>query len=117
MSFGQAAATMRDERGTASVELIAAVPTLLVALLVATQVAMVGHAFWSAGIAARAGARAALVERSASRAALQALPGFLRGDARVEDEDGVEVRVLLPRLLPLLPEIGISASASLEEAG
>ena len=117
MGLGHTSASVRDERGTASVELVAVVPALIIALLVAAQIAVIGHAFWAAGIAARAGARAALVERSASRAALRALPESLRRGARVEDDEGVEVRVVLPRLLPVVPEIDVTASASLEEAG
>ncbi|MGC1165805.1 MAG: hypothetical protein WA862_06845, partial [Solirubrobacterales bacterium] len=49
------------EEGTASVELVAVVPFLLLAVLVAVQIALAGQALWSAGVAARAGARAALV--------------------------------------------------------
>jgi hypothetical protein len=116
MGFGRRHTIAREQSGTASVELIAVIPALLAALLVAAQLAVIGHAFWSAGTAARAGARAALVDRSASRAALAALPAALRGGASVDEGDGVSVRVELPRLLPLVPEIAISASASLEEA-
>ena len=49
------------EGGTASVELVAVVPFLLLAVLAAVQIALAGQALWSAGVAARAGARAALV--------------------------------------------------------
>ena len=105
----------REERGTASVELVAVIPFLICGLLVAIQVAVVGYAFWSAGVAARAGARAALVDRSATEAAQQALPEALRSGARVEEEDGVSVRVALPRVLPLVPDIAVTASAALEE--
>ena len=105
----------REERGTASVELVAVIPFLLCGLLVAAQIAVIGHAFWSAGVAARAGARAAVVDRSASEAALAALPEALRRGAKVDDEGVVSVRVELPRVLPLVPEIAISASAGLEE--
>lgn len=103
------------ERGTASVELIAVVPFLLLAVLVAAQIALAGHALWSAGIAARAGARAALVGRGAGAAARQALPPALRTGARVSDGDGgVSVAVPVPRLLPALPRLRVSAGARLE---
>jgi len=49
--------TGHGERGTASVELVAAVPFLLLALAVAAQIALAGQALWSASVAARAGAR------------------------------------------------------------
>jgi hypothetical protein len=105
------------EAGTASVELIAVVPFLLLALLVAAQVAIAGHALWSASVAARAGARAALVGRDATLAARRALPPSLQQGARVEDSDGVSVRVPVPRLLPRLPEVLVRARSGLEAEG
>ena len=115
MGFRHALRTAKEERGTASVELVAVIPFLICGLLVAAQIAVIGHAFWSAGVAARAGARAAVVDRSASEAALQALPEGLRRGARVDESDGVSVRVALPRVLPLVPDIAVTASAGLEE--
>ena len=114
MGFSSAASRARDERGLASVELVAVIPFLILGLLVAAQIAVVGHAFWSAGVAARAGARAAVVDRDVRRAAIGALPEALRRGAQVEDEDGVSVRVALPRLLPLMPRLRVAASAGLE---
>lgn len=102
------------EEGTASVELIAAVPFLLLALLVAAQIALAGQALWSASVAARAGARAALVGGDASAAARAALPPSLRREAKVEAEDGVAVRVEVPRLIPSLPELRVGARSGLE---
>ena len=115
MGFRRTASRARDERGVASVELVAVIPFLLLGLLIATQIAVIGHVFWSAGVAARAGARAAVVDRNATRAALGALPEGLRRGAKVTDEDGVSVRVALPRVLPLMPELDIAASAGLGE--
>lgn len=102
------------EEGTASVELIAVLPFLLLALLVAAQVAIAGHALWSASVAARAGARAALVGRDATAAARRALPPSLREGAKVEDGEGVSVRVPVPRLLPRMPEVLVGARSGLE---
>jgi len=110
----------RGEEGTASVELVAAVPFLLLALLVAAQIALAGQALWSAGVAARAGARAALVGGDASAAARRALPPSMRVGARVEEGDGAEegtgvsVRVEVPRLIPSLPAVRVGASSGLE---
>jgi hypothetical protein len=101
------------EEGTASVELVAAVPFLLLAVLVAAQLALAGQALWSAGIAARAGARAAVVGGDAVAAARRALPPPLRGDARVSDADGVAVEVRIPRLLPLLPRLSVGSRSEL----
>ncbi|MDX6602907.1 MAG: hypothetical protein QOF13_2109 [Solirubrobacterales bacterium] len=101
------------EEGTASVELIAAIPFLLLAVLVAAQLAVVGGAFWSAGLAARAGARAALVGGDAEVAARQALPAMLRIGVRVSEGDGVAVRLVIPRLLPALPRLTVGARSEL----
>jgi hypothetical protein len=101
------------EEGTASVELIAAVPFLLLAVLVAAQLALAGQALWSAGIAARAGARAALVGGDAAVAARRALPPSLRLGAQVRDADRVTVRVAIPRLLPALPRLMVGSESGL----
>jgi hypothetical protein len=101
------------EEGTASVELIAVVPFLLLAVLVAAQLALAGQALWSASVAARAGARAALVGKDAAAAARRALPPSLRDGAKVSDLDAVSVRVPIPRLLPALPRVMVGAKAGL----
>lgn len=100
------------EEGTASVELVAAIPFLLLAALVAAQLALAGHAFWSAGVAARAGARAALLGGDADGAARRALPTALREGARVGDAGGVTVEVVIPGLLPL-PRLTVGAKSGL----
>lgn len=105
------------EDGTASVELIAAVPFVLFVVAVAAQAALAGHAFWSASVAARAGARAALVGADPEQVAKRALPPSLRRGADVEDEDGVSVAVRVPSLLPELPPLRVAASSGLEPGG
>jgi len=102
------------EEGTASVELVAVVPFLLLAVLAAAQIALAGQALWSAGVAARAGARAALVGGDASAAARSALPPSMREAARVEEDEGVVVRVVVPRLIPSLPTLRVGARSGLE---
>jgi len=102
------------EEGTASVELVAAVPFLLLAVLAAVQIALAGHSLWSAGVAARAGARAALVGGDATAVARRALPPSLRGDSEVEGSDEISVRVPVPRFFPGLPPLTVGASAGLE---
>jgi hypothetical protein len=102
------------EEGTASVELIAVAPLLLLAVIVAAQMGAVGGALWSAGIAARAGARAALVGRAVEPAARRALPAPLRSDARVSEQGaGVAVDVSVPRLLPFMPRLTVDAESGL----
>lgn len=107
-----------SERGQASAELVAIVPALLVAVLIAAQIGIVGWALWSAGSAARAGARAAHVGGDAEQAARSALPGRLRRGARVSDEGQVRVRVRVPSLIPGVPRVPLEAGAGLDpEAG
>ncbi|MEX2107143.1 MAG: hypothetical protein WD810_09620 [Solirubrobacterales bacterium] len=101
------------EGGTASVELIAVVPFLLLAVLAAAQIALAGQALWSASVAARAGARAALVGGDAAATARRALPSSMRAGSTVEDGDEVSVRVPVPRLLPQLPRVMVGARADL----
>jgi len=93
--------------------LIAVVPFLLLAVLVAAQIALAGQAMWSAGVAARAGARAALVGGDATTAARRALPASLRSGADVSDSGTVSVRVPIPRLLPGLPQLMVGAKTGL----
>lgn len=102
------------ERGTASVELVGILPVLVVAVLVAAQLAIAGFTFWSAGVAARAGARSALIGDDAEEAARDALPGLLRKGAEIEDADDLAVRVVVPRILPVLPKVNVDVHAALE---
>lgn len=101
------------EAGTASVELVAVVPFLLLALLAATQIALAGHSLWSASVAARAGARAALVGADATAAARRALPPSLRRGSEVEGAGEVSVRVPVPGVFPGLPTVTVGARADL----
>jgi Flp pilus assembly protein TadG len=110
----QAASSFHREGGTASVEMVAVVPFLLLAVLAAAQIGLAGYALWSAGVGARAGARAALVGRDAATAAKQALPSALRDGATVSDGEAVSVRVAIPWLLPGLPKLTVDAKAALE---
>ncbi len=117
MPHPSASNTGHRERGTASVELIAAVPFLLLAVAVAAQIALAGQALWSASVAARAGARAALVGRDGVAAARRALPPAMRPGARVEASGSVVVKVAVPRLLPWLPRLRVGARSALGEGG
>jgi Flp pilus assembly protein TadG len=110
----QAASSVRREEGTASVEMVAVIPFLLLAVLVAAQIGLAGQALWSAAVAARAGARAALVGADGAAAARRALPPSMQDGAVVNDDDGISVRVAIPRLLPAMPRLTVSAGAALE---
>jgi hypothetical protein len=114
MSPRGAREAVRGEEGTASVELVAVVPFLLLALLVAAQIVLAGQALWSASVAARAGARAELVGGKGAVAARAALPAPMRDAVRVEEEGGVAVGVEVPRLLSGLPATRVEAASRLE---
>lgn len=101
------------ERGTASVELVAVLPFLLFAVLIAAQLALAGQALWSAAVAARAGARAELVGGEGVAAARRTLPEAMRRGAVLGDEGAISVRVLVPRLIPALPPLRVGARADL----
>jgi hypothetical protein len=110
--------------------LVAAVPFLLLAFAVAAQIALAGQSLWSASVAARAGARAALVGDDPKTAARRALPEVMRDGAVVEVEEGdrteedrgeadagIAVKVPVPTLLPRLPELKVGARSGLGEGG
>ena len=102
----------RSERGQASVELIGALPLVLLAALVAWQLALAGQALWLTAHAARVAARAEAVGRDPRSAARSALPRRLEGGLKVRrrSEGGVEVTLRVPLMLgQTLP---VSASAS-----
>ncbi len=104
------------ERGQASIELLGALPALLLMALVGWQLVLAGHASWLAANAARVGARAQAVGGDPAAAARGALPAHLRRGARVSgDEDGhVTVRVRLPVVMRSWPSpVRIGASAGL----
>jgi hypothetical protein len=103
--------------GQASVEFVAVLPALVVSLVIAAQTVVVGWALWSAGNAARAGARAEEVGADAEAAARHALPGSLRTDAAIRSGDGVRVKVRIPAILPGVSMPSVSASSTLDADG
>lgn len=92
---------VRGERGQAAVELVAALPLVLLAGIVAWQLALAGHTAWLSAHAARAAARADAVGESAERAARSALPRSLERGIEVSRlrEGGVRVSLRVPLLL------------------
>jgi hypothetical protein len=93
--------------------LVAVTGLLLVLLLAVAQAVVVGYALWTAGEAARAGARAAHVGGGPEEAARSALPGWLERGAEVDAAGPIEVRVRAPALLPGVPAIAVRASTTL----
>jgi hypothetical protein len=100
--------------GQASVELVAAIPALLLAALVAFQLLAAGYAQTLADGAAEAGALALAAGHPASEAARDALPGWASGDARVTVAGGrVTVRLRPPSLSAAIADrLAVSATAA-----
>ena len=95
---------MAEERGQASVELVAALPALLLAALIALQLLAAGYALALADGAAEAGALALASGRPAGAAVRAALPGWAGDDMSVSVRGG---RVLVT-LRPPSPLAGIA---------
>jgi hypothetical protein len=106
------------ERGQATVELVAALPALLLAALVALQLLVVGYAMTLADGAAEAGALALASGGSAAEAAREALPGWAEDDVSVRVEGGeVSVRLRPPTPIDALAErLVVSSSAAARPA-
>jgi hypothetical protein len=93
------------ERGQAAVELLAGLPALLIAGLIAFQLLAAGYALTLADGAAEAGALAAAAGEDAEEAARAALPGWAAGRVEVKSAGGsVEVRLRPPSVLAGLGE-------------
>jgi hypothetical protein len=88
------------ERGQASVEVVAAVPALLLLALVVFQLLAVGYSAVLAGDAAEAGALAVAGGADGRAAARSAVPGWSRAGMTVEVA-GSSVRVALRPPSPL----------------
>jgi hypothetical protein len=102
------------EEGQATVELVAALPALLLAGLVALQLLLAGYSLTLADGAAEAGALALAAGRPATAATRQALPGWAEDEARVSVRGGrVTVTLLPPSLLgPVAGALAVTSSAA-----
>lgn len=106
------------ERGQATVELVAALPALMLAALVALQLLAAGYALTLADGAAEAGALALASGGSAPEAAREALPGWAENDVSVSVEGGeVTVRLRPPSPFRAVAErLVVSSSAAARPA-
>ena len=112
--------TSTRQIGQASVELLAAVPSVLLVGAVVWQLALTGYAAWACANAARVAARADAVGLDARAAARSALPRSLERGLVVESAGGgaIRVRVRVPILLTSRSSpVRIGAVARLAEAG
>ncbi len=110
---------MADSRGQASVELVAALPALLLAALVALQLLAAGYAMTLADGAAEAGALALASGGSAADAARAALPGWAEDDVDVAVRGGeVTVRLRPPSPFRAVADrLAVSSTAAARPAG
>lgn len=94
---------MRDDSGSASVELLGFVPYLLLAALAAWQLLLTAMTVTAAENAARTGSRAAVAGEDGIEAAEAALPSWLRQEATPSaDGDRITVRIEVPIVVPVL---------------
>jgi hypothetical protein len=91
---------VRSERAQASVELLGAVPALLIVGIVVFQLLAIGYAKVLAGDAAEAGALALAAGSDAASAARRAVPGWSKAGMRIRVGGG-EVRVSMRAPSPL----------------
>lgn len=92
----------RDQRGSASLELVAMVPYLLLAAAFGWQLLLTAYVTTSATNAARTGARSGSLGGDPVAAAMAAIPDPLRGDTTVvmTGPSAVRVDVEVPVLFP-----------------
>jgi hypothetical protein len=79
---------VEGERGQASIEVLAGIPVLLLAGLIALQLLAAGYSLTLADGAAEAGAMAMAAGRPAAPAVREALPGWARRRVGVEIDGG-----------------------------
>ena len=105
---------MSSQRAQASVELLGALPALLIVAIVVFQLLSIGYAKVLAGDAAEAGALALAGGKDAARAARRAVPGGSKAGMRVRVARGtVSVTMHAPSPLRALGrrlEVGATAA-------
>lgn len=112
MKAPRRARVLGDECGQASVELVAGIPALLGAGLVALQLLAVGYSTSLADGAVEAGAMALAAGRDPEAAVEAALPGWARGRVETNVEGGrLEVSLRPPSLFDAVARsLEVSAS-------
>jgi len=111
------AVTTTGQRGQATVEVLGAIPAVLLIGMVALQLLAVGYAAVLAGTAAEAGALAHVAGGDPRAGARESLPGWTRARARVTVARGtVRVRMRPPSPLAVVArKLTVSAKASVAQ--
>lgn len=108
----------RDERGQATVELVALLPLIAVLAGVLWQCVVAGQAVWLTGAAARAAARANAVGSDERAAVRRVLPTRLqRGLVVRHGAGGVRVAIAVPAIVGPGRVTTVSAVARLQDQG
>ena len=107
---------MRGQRGQATVEMLGALPLVIVVGLIAMQLLAVGYASVLAGGAAAAGALALAAGADGREGVREALPGWSRARAQVSISGGsVRVNLLPPSpLRAVARRFAVTAHAGVE---
>lgn len=110
---------MIRERGQATVELLAAIPLLLIVGAIALQLLLAGYALTLADGAAEAGALALAAGRPAKSAAEESLPDWASESAEIAVKGGgVTVRLAPPSLLAAVGDrLAVTSSSYARSAG
>lgn len=110
---------MASERGQATVEMLAAIPLLLVAGAIALQLLLAGYALTLADGAAEAGALALAAGRPARSAAEGSLPSWAADEAEIAVHGGgVTVRLTPPSLFTAFGDyLAVTSSSFARPAG
>jgi hypothetical protein len=110
---------MVEQRGQATVELLAAIPLLLVAAAIALQLLLAGYALTLADGAAEAGALALAAGRPAKSAAEGSLPSWAADRVEIGVRGGeVTVRLVPPSLLAAVGDhLAVTSNSFARPAG
>ncbi|MEU6481962.1 TadE/TadG family type IV pilus assembly protein [Streptomyces sp. NPDC047017] len=107
----------RRERGQVAIEYLGFIPVLLLVALAAVQIGLVAYSAQQAGTAARAGARAASLDKDAQQACAEAVSGWLAGRTSCAAAPGgdtvtVTATVRIPSVIPLWNPVGTATKTA-----
>lgn len=110
---------MAEQRGQATVELLAAIPLLFAAAAIALQLLLTGYTLTLADGAAEAGALALAAGGPARSAAEESLPAWAQGRAEIAVRGGeVTVRLVPPSpIAPIADRLAVTSSSFARPAG
>jgi hypothetical protein len=114
----RATSRLSEQRGQATVELVALLPLMAALAAILWQAVVAGQAVWFAGSAARAAARATAVGGDPRLAVRHVLPARLEHGleiGRLQGSDGVRVGIAIPAVIGGLRLGTVSANARFQD--